>query len=492
MNQPPSLHASLSAAAGAIASASASASSTAAATTSFSSLHNGPSQPNQPSNTRELFNDPFTGVPSNPPDVDRLFLICQSDARPMTHSIPASLFFIYHYAQPWSQHRRPFRKRSPQGNRRFLLGCPRNQRISTYTRLFTEWLFSGCAPRSLAKFHRHADGSSSVSFSPKVRACIYVLRLYLQRGYTLKGAHEQIASIFASEASFDISKEQWHNVVIRTEPVEIPAKVWQYAFPTPALLEDALPPLPTGPITVVQTQHFRGVASLLPPLPDDVPKEWTHWTPITIPEYQLTARRRAYEYQRFQSLDPVDTSVAAPMHELNLYREIHFAPPDRRKIDFFSPDTVCGAEEEFEQLPDEAEIAQNPRIQFVRRITQARQIEPPRPGRPRKSVTPAPTKAAPKQTRLRLIAPHRPSTPEQVAAFEEAMESPVHHNEELTDPSSPERNASSEMNQARYMIVEAESLIKKEELEDAGMDTVGFGRGDTAAERLLFNPLDWE
>jgi hypothetical protein len=24
------------------------------------------------------------------------------------------------------------------------------------------------------------------------------------------------------------------------------------------------------------------------------------------------------------------------------------------------------------------------------------------------------------------------------------------------------------------------------------MDTEGFGRGDTAAERLLFNPLDWE
>jgi hypothetical protein len=487
MNQPLALHASLSIAAGAIASATA-----AATTTSFTSSHNGPSQPNQSVNTRELFNDPFTGVPSNPLDVDRLFLICHSDARPMPHSIPASLFFIYHYATPWKEHRSSFRQRSPQGPRQFRLNCPPNQVASTYTRLFTEWLFSGCAPSSLAKLHRHADGSSSVSFSPKVRACIYVLRLYSQRGFPLKRACDQIASIFAQDASFEISNESWNNDVLRTEPVEIPAKVWKYAYPTPALPEGALPPLPTGPTTVIQTQHFRGVASLLPPLPGDVPEGWTHWTPITIPEFQVTARRRAYEIQHWQSLDPVDSIFAAPKDELNLYREIHFAPPDRRKIDFFSPDTICGAEEEFEEVPDEAAIAQNPRIQFVRKITQARQLEPPELGRPRKSATPAPTKAAPKQTRLRLIAPHRPSTPEQAAAFEEAMESPVHHNEEFTDTSLPDRNSSSEMNQARYMIVEAESLIKKEELEDAGMDTEGFGRGDTAAERLLFNPLDWE
>jgi hypothetical protein len=365
----------------------------------------------------------------------------------------------------------------------------------TYIRLFTEWLFSGCAPSSLAKLHRHADGSASVSFSHKVRACIYVLRLYTQRKIRLDCACEEIDKICAQDAGFEVSNVSWHNVVMRTERVEMPTRVWENAYPTPALPESSLPPLPKGPSTVVQTGHFRGVASLLPSVPDDVPEGWSHWTPITVPELQLKARRKIYETQHLQSLDTAESEVAAPQHELYIVDQVRADHEilKRKKITFFSNDTVAGAEEEYDIGAD---VAQNPRIQLVRGLTLAREIIPPEPARSRKSATPASTKSITNRPpiRLRLIAPHRPSTPEQAAAFEEAMESEDEDEiAQCNDPqikSSSERSVSSEMNQARYLIVMAETLIKKEELEDAGMITEGFGRSDLAGENVLFNPLD--
>jgi hypothetical protein len=374
----------------------------------------------------------------------------------------------------------------------------------TYTRLFTEWLFSSCAPSSLAKLHCHADGSASISFSHKVRACIYLLRLYTQRSIRLDRACEEIDKICAQDAGFEVSKVSWHNVVMRTERVEMPTRVWENAYPTPALPESSLPPLPKAPSTVVHTEHFRGVASLLPSLPDDLPEGWTHWTPITVPELQVKARRKIYEAQHLQSLESVDSMIAAPEHELNIVDQVRSDHDilKRKKITFFSTDTVAGAEEECDAGANEADVAQNPRIQLVRRLTQACQIIPPEPARSRKSATPASTKSSANRppVRLRLIAPRRPSTPEQAAAFEETMESDDEEEEEegiaqCNDPqikSSSERSASSEMNQAKYLIVMAETLIKKEELEDAGMDTEGVGRSDMAGENALFNPLDWE
>ncbi|KAI4850271.1 hypothetical protein E4T44_02846 [Aureobasidium sp. EXF-8845] len=482
------------------ATATASASSPTTAATSFSSSANGPSQPKQSRDTPEYFNDPFTGVPSNPPDVEQLFLLCQWDARACCYSIPGSLFFLYFYAQPWSQHKRRYRRKIFHGARYYLLDCPEDQRTMTYIRLSTEWLFSGCAPSSLAKLHRHADGSASISFSHEVRACIYLLRLYTQHHIRLDRACQQIDKICAQDAGVEVSEVSWHNVVMRTEPVEMPTRVWEYAYPTPALPESSLPSLTKGPNTMVQTEHFRGVASLLPSLPDDLPEGWTHWTPITVPELQVKARRKIYDTQYLQSLESVDSVVAAPKHELNVVDQVRSDHEilKRKKITFFSTDTVAGAEEEYDFEANEVDVAQNPRIQLVRTLTQARQIIPPEPARSRKSATPASTKSTTNRppVRLRLIAPRRPSTPEQAAAFEEAMESDGE--EEITQcngpqiKSSSERSASSEMNQARYLIVMAEALIKKEELEDAGMDTEGVGRSDMAGEDVLFNPLDWE
>jgi hypothetical protein len=498
MDQLSSSQASSRVAAGSTASASAPSPTTAA--TLFSSSANGSLQLKQSEDPPEYFNDPFTGVPSNPPDVERLLLLCQWDARACCYSIPGSLFFLYIHAQPWRQHRRRYKRKFFHGTRRFLLDCPEDQTNMTYTRLFTEWLFSGCAPSSLAKFHRHADGSASISFSHNVRACIYLLRRYTQGTIRLGRAYEEIDNIWAQDAAFEVSQVSWHNVVMRTEHVETPTRVWENAYPTPALPESSLPALPKGPSTVVQTEHFRGVASILPSVPDDVPEGWTHWTPITVPELQLKARRRIYETQYLQSLESIDSDIAAPRHELTVVDQVRSDHEilKRKKITFFSNDTVAGAEEEYNVGANEADAAQNPRVQLVRRLTQARQIIPPEPARSRKSITPASTKSTTKRppVRLRLIAPRRPSTPEQAAAFEEAMESD--DEEEITQcndsqvNSSSERSASSEMNQARYLIVMAETLVKKEELGDAGMITEGFGRSDMAGEDVLFNPLDWE
>ena len=448
-------------------------------------------------NAHVLFNDPFTGVPSTPTDVNRLFFLLSCEYRPSCLSIPASLFLLYFCAPPWKEHRREFKKQIPQGQRAFQLNCPGNQKLATYLRLYTEWLFSGGAPSSLAKLHRHADGSTSVSFSPSVRACIYILRLYCQRGYPLGRACNQIISIFTEEATFEVSEESWRNVVIATEPAEVPCNVWANAFPTPALPESSLPPLSTGPDTIIQTEPFRGVASLLPSALSDVPEGWTLWTPVTVPALQLIARRRIYKTQHEQDLEYVTTAAAALSHELDLYREGQAREPDRRKIRFFSPDVIAGAEEESddESLPEQVDVTSNPRLELIQRLTKARQVEAPRTCRSRKSSTPAPTKAPTKPTRLRLIAPRRPSTPEQAAAFEEAMQSPTYNDGSVRANvnlagNPPVPNASLEMNRARYFLVMAGVELSKERLRDAGQDTEGVGSPAMAGEDVLFNPLD--
>jgi hypothetical protein len=344
MSQPSSSQASSGVAAGS-SSAAVSISSPTTVTTSFSSSANGPSQPKQSKDIPEYFNDPFTGVPSNPPDVDQLFLLCRWEPRGCCCSIPGSLFFLYFYAQPWDRHRRRHRDNIPQGVRHFLLDCPRDQTYQTYARLFAEWLFSGGAPSSLAKLHRHADGSVSVSFSHKARACIYLLRRYTQGAFSFSHARDQIDKICGQDAGFEVSKVSWHNVVMHTEPVEMPTRVWENAYPTPALPESSLPPLPKGPNTVIQTGHFRGIVSLLPSVPNDVPEGWTHWTPITVPELQAKARRKIYESQHLQSLEFVDSEIAAPQHQLSIVDQVRldYEILKRKKITFFSNDTVAGA-----------------------------------------------------------------------------------------------------------------------------------------------------
>lgn len=244
----------------------------------------------------------------------------------------------------------------PQGQRQFLLSCAEHLKLATYARLYAEWLFSGGAPTSLAKLHRHADDSTGVSFSRKVRACIYILRLYQQRGYPFVRACNQIASIFAEEeCSIEVSQESWQNVVLRSEHVEATSNIWEHAYPTPALPESSLPPSPEGPSTVVQTEPFRGVVSLLPSEPNNVPESWTLWTPVTMPETQQAARRKIYRDQCLQNLESVNTKAANPIHERHIYHATiaEHKKNAAKKIRFFSPspspnpDAITGAEEEF-------------------------------------------------------------------------------------------------------------------------------------------------
>lgn len=146
-------------------------------------------------------------------------------------------------------------------------------------------------------------------------------------------------------------------------------------------------------------------------------------------------------------------------------------------------------------MSNEIAITQNPRIQFVKKVSQARLINTPGTGRSRESSTPAPVKAPAKAPiKLRLIAPRRPSTPEQVAAFEETMQSPTHSDEETEShvqlPESPPGLAAS--SEARYLLVMAEIEKKKQEYIKAGMDPTVIGSMHLAGEASLFNPLDWE
>ncbi|KAH0157096.1 hypothetical protein KCU67_g8049, partial [Aureobasidium melanogenum] len=469
----------------------------------------GPPQHMQPVAAPETFNDPFTGVPSTPSNVSRLFMLCQCEARPCPLSIPGSLFFLFVYAPLWKEESRKFRKQIPQGARNFMLDCESNQRIATYTRLYTEWLFSGGAPPSLAKLHRNADGSTSVSFSEKVRACIYVLRLYSQRGYPLYRTCNQIASIFGQETSLQVSQESWQNVVTSTEPTEIPSDVWTCAYPTPAIPRPPSPTEPRDPTTSLQTQSFRGVASLQSSEPSDVPDGWTLWTPVTVSALQRLARQKAYAYQEMQSFGYVNSAAAMPMHEIGIYRAVNASQMGGQNARFSSPDVLAGAEEEFEA--GAFIVAQNPRHQLIKRLSQTPQGNTPAPedlaapkrgnAHSRQSTAPAPTKTTTRPTRLRLVAPHRPSTPEQIAAFEEAMEthSPTYaYNDEFSEPrmqeseDSPESSSNSSSSEASYQLSMTKMSMAKDVLRDAGNDIDGIGMPDLAEERVLFNPKDWE
>ncbi|KAI4720573.1 hypothetical protein E4T48_03200 [Aureobasidium sp. EXF-10727] len=499
-------------------STSASAPSTQTAATSFSSSidttdssQNTSSQNTQPVDNPELFNDPFTGVPSSPPDAARLFFLCHCDPRACSYSIPGSLFFLYCYASPWQDDSRRIRKQFPRGTRKFALDCEPNQIISTYTRLFTEWLFSGSAPSSLAKLHRQADGSTSVSFSGKVRACVYILRLYQHRKFSMGRSANQIATVFSQQTTPEVSEESWRNVVMSTEAPEILGKVWRYTYPTPALSRSSLPPSPRRPSTVVQTEPFRGVASLLPDKPEDVPDGWTLWTPTTVPAHQRLARDRAYEMQRLQTLEYDSSKTAMPLHELDAYR---MRQASSQSTNSSSPDVLAGAEEEeyyARALSAATALTESSRNQLIQRLPQPPQYNTPAPedaaapkrsiGRPRKSTTTAPNKAPARPTRIRLIAPPRPTTPQQAAAFEEAMgdHSPPHaysaefpdvQMHEIENPS--EQKDSKEFNETKYEIALMDIAMAIRKRRALGMDTRGIGVPGLAEEGVLFNHADWE
>ncbi|KAG9966885.1 hypothetical protein KCU61_g523, partial [Aureobasidium melanogenum] len=493
---------------------SASASSPATTATSLRLIDTiGPPQHMIPVAALGTFNDPFTGVPSTPSDVSRLFMLCQCEARPCPLSIPGSLFFLFVYAPLWKEQSRKFKKQIPQGARNFMLDCESNRRIATYTRLYTEWLFSGGAPPSLAKLHRNADGSTSVSFSEKVRACIYVLRLYSQRGYPLYHACNQIASIFGQETSFHVSQESWQNVVTCTEPTEIPSDVWTCAYPTPAIPRPPSPTEPRNPAPSFQNQPFRGVVSLQSSEPSDVPDGWTLWTPVTVSALQRLARQKAYAYQDMQSFEYVNSAAAMPMHEIGIYRAVNARPMGGQNARSSSPDVLAGAEEEFEAgvWSNVTGSVQDSRHQLIKRLSQTPQGTTPAPddlaalkrgnALSCQSTAPAPTKTSTRPTRLRLIAPHRPSTPEQIAAFEEAMEthSPTYaYNDEFSEPQmqesedSPESSSSSSSSEASYQLSMTKMSMAKDVLRDAGFDVGGIGMPDLAEDRVLFRGKDWE
>ncbi|KAH0141529.1 hypothetical protein KCU67_g14453, partial [Aureobasidium melanogenum] len=306
-----------------------------------------------------------------------------------------------------------------------------------------------------------------------------------------------------------VSQESWQNVVTSTEPTEIPSDVWTCAYPTPAIPRPPSPTEPRDPTTSLQTQPFRGVASLQSSEPSDVPDGWTLWTPVTVSALQRLARQKAYAYQEMQSFGYVNSAAAMPMHEIGIYRAVNARQMGGQNARFSSPDVLAGAEEEFEAG---AFIeAKDPRHQLIKRLSQTPQGSTPAPedlaapkrgnARSRQSTAPAPTKTTTRPTRLRLVAPHRPSTPEQIAAFEEAMEthSPTYaYNDEFSEPQmqesedSPESSSSSSSSEASYQLSMTKMSMAKDVLRDAGNDIDGIGMPDLAEERVLFNPKDWE
>jgi hypothetical protein len=210
-----------------------------------------------------------------------------------------------------------------------------------------------------------------------------------------------------------------------------------------------------------------------------------------------------------QSFGYVNSAAAMPMHEIGIYRAVNARQMGGQNARFSSPDVLAGAEEEFEA--GAFIVAQDPRHQLIKRLSQTPQGNTPAPedlaapkrgnARSRQSTAPAPTKTTTRPTRLRLVAPHRPSTPEQIAAFEEAMEthSPTYaYNDEFSEPQmqesedSPESSSSSSSSEASYQLSMTKMSMAKDVLRDAGNDIDGIGMPDLAEERVLFNPKDWE
>lgn len=202
-----------------------------------------------------------------------------------------------------------------------------------------------------------------------------------------------------------------------------------------------------------------------------------------------------------------------PMHEIGLYRAARSKQISGQATRFSSPDVLAGAEEEVETGAwyNATGLAQDSRHQLIKRLSQTPQNSTPASddlaaanrgnARSRQSTTPAPIKATTRPTRIRLIAPHRPSTPEQVAAFEEAMEahSPTYaYNDEFLEPqmqeneNSPESGSSPSSSEAGYQLSMTKLSMAKYELSAAGIDTDGIGMPDLAEERVLFNRKDWE
>ncbi|KAI5246962.1 hypothetical protein E4T43_02310 [Aureobasidium subglaciale] len=508
------------------------------APSAFATPSGRPEDSQRPTDPSIAFNDPFTGVPSAPTDVSRLFLLCQCSPKDCTYSIPGSLFFLYFYAAPWREESRKFRKQIPPGARRYALDCERRSRIPTYTRLYTEWLFSGGAPSSLAKLHCNADGSTSVSFSKRVRACLYTIRLYQRRGYTIQRYYPQVVKIFEQqdEANLEVDQESWLNVILRTEPAEIPNDVWVHAYPTPTTQRSGpsqRQPASSGPRasdTTIQTEPFRGLASLRFRDPDDVPQGWSLWTPITVPGNQKIARELAYEQQRRQSLEHIDSRAAAPTRKINACMQAKSKHVSGQHSRLPSPDALAGAEEEDGTIEEDAEgvgIAQDPRRRLVQGLSHARRTnDTPDPldtttkrgrGRPRKSGTPAPA-AAIKPATIRLRGPCRPSTPEQAAASEEATgvrsfptpEQAAAFEEAMRNHSPSDRyvrdlvdtgNTYHRVNESNHrslrsdvtdQIMDTLAQRAREELKDAGKSVDGVGSFFAACESTGFNPKDWE
>ncbi|THX33584.1 hypothetical protein D6D12_01504 [Aureobasidium pullulans] len=469
-----------------------------------------------------IFNDPFTGIPSAPSDTVRLYMLCRLDPRYTCSSIPGSLLFLFMFAPPWKEDSRPFKAQMPPGLRPFRLRCeyecqpgPKpycHHQNSTYVRLYTEWLFSGGAPASLAKLHRGTNGSTTVSFSAKVRAALYYLRAYWFRQYTLELTMPIISDIFDPTKNVeDPDEEAWCNRIIRTEPSEMPAMVWSHAYPLPksptasSLPIGSQPRVSASSNAIVQTQPFRGFASLQPTEPNDVPPGWFIWTPPVVPRLPPIARRTAFEYKRLKDLKYVDSVVAAPSHEMHLYWAA-------RGIRLPSPDATLGAEEEdFEASDagtDDNHPTQSLRKQLMHRLTQARPTHVAADtdtlkrarGRPRKSATPAPTLPVAKPTRIRLIAPRRPSTPEQTALFEEAMndQSPPHAHNDGFDKANMQYSRVTEQanshfsHDLQWQMFDLAARRKIDDLSEAYKNVEGVGVLASAYESCLYNPEDFK
>lgn len=484
-------------------------------TTSYTNLvtASSPASNAPPSPSALLFNDSFTGEPSEPIDPVTLLMICFAEPRLCVYTIPGTLFLLYAGLPAYRNDIRELRKQIPSGIQPFKLDCA--NRVQTYARLYMQWLLTGGAPSSLAKLHRNSDGSTGVSFSPQVRAAIYQIRLRQVRGGNLKKTWEDIASIFRYTGPINLPEEAFANVVLRSEPVEIPSRLWYLAFPVPVGSGQFVPPAPKAfstpgtPSTVVQNQPFRGVASLLPAPPSDMPPGWYLWTPITDPAIQHMGRQRARAINGFRNQQSVSSFAAAPQFEWPLFFSLQHKPPAQNHHRANSPDAVAGAEEEptlTKKARGNTTTSQAPRIRLIA-PSQPRQTTPaptgitaagiakrPR-GRPR---NPAPIPSTPRRP-ARRVPPLEPSTPEQAFAFEEFMD--VSPPDTFVDAFieadgthiNMTRYASKVLgSDVRYQLITSitENIKKKQAM--MGESEKAIGAVELAWETTLYNPLDWE
>lgn len=238
-----------------------------------------------------------------------------------TYSIPGTLYLLHFILPEYRDLIKPMTELIPRGNPKFDFSV--ESKSGFYQRLYTQWLFSGGAPATLAKLHKNADGSTTVSFSERVRAAIYIVRFSTTSGRGLSWACQQALQCFNEHINNPhVSDDNWQSTVLDTERaerhpsldsntlLELPARS---AFVIPTTQH---PSTTARPDVIVRNTPFRGTASTAN---RDISDGWASWTPVVHPDDKRLAGVRLQRVQARKARDILDPVAAAPRHEYNKY-----------------------------------------------------------------------------------------------------------------------------------------------------------------------------